>query len=392
MEREIVLNQRIVLKFKDLTKQSLLECRSTGNSRPRGESSSVKMPKIPEKYSKSLFKKKRFNPRGRSSSEGLSLLNYTLQETSAGYLYSGESLKKKPRVKHLSTDVNKSTFSIPPANDYSGELSSGPRKHFTRLPALEEPARPAHNFFFLRATSTADDCFRNMGADVKKLFRQLEKVRASFGSSKQQVEHEEEDLGIMSGSFASIEKMISNLREVKAYIDQYSEDKSMHVAVQCDTKPPSEISFSNMNSHNLIKEVAKNMLVKNERISSTFHGNGEQIEAAGRNFPRLDQQSNHILAGVFSAYQEQMVLEEVFSMLKFQGVDMEAKFSEAYMSLGIAGPRTEDRESDSGLLEDAPYSEASITNPAAEKDAAVHKMALTYSLNFNSLELSEDAA
>ena len=230
-----------------------------------------------------------------------------------------------------------------------------------------------------------------MCSDLRRLFRQLALVRASFAARRAGFEREAGDLGIASGCFAGLEKAVGQLREVKAYIDAYSEDSRAHAAAQCEERAPASISFSNMNSHNLLKEVAKNMLVKNPRLRPALHGNGELFLGTAQAFPRLDLQASHVLAGVCSAFQEQLVLEEVFSMLKFQGVDMEAKFSEAYANLGIPGPRPEDRDSDCGLLEDAPYSEASIGRHPAEAEDGLHSMAQTYPLNFNSLELSEDA-
>ena len=100
------------------------------------------------------------------------------------------------------------------------------------------------------------------------------------------------------------------------------------------------ISFSNLNIMNLLKEVAKEILIKSNIVNPKIKNLGEfckeinsQISNKAPEFK--DPEKQVLISGILNYYQEQIIFEEALSILQDKKVDLENLFVYAYERLKI---------------------------------------------------------
>ena len=117
-----------------------------------------------------------------------------------------------------------------------------------------------------------------------------------------------------------------------------------------DSEPESEfkpISFSNLNIMNLLKEVAKEILVKSQVVNPKIKNLNEfckQINAqiSEKRPESKDPEKQVLITSILNYYQEQIIFEEALAILQEKKVDLENLFVYAYERLKI---KVDDEES-----------------------------------------------
>ena len=133
------------------------------------------------------------------------------------------------------------------------------------------------------------------------------------------------------------------INEINSTLNMISEMKPETKAASCQTQdqPPEQISFSNLNMMNLMKEVAKEILIKSKGMDPNIENIKEYFEKIGMGKSDADTQKQAMINSIFNFYQEQLIFEEALTLLQDKGVDLENLFIYAYERLKIKVSETE---------------------------------------------------
>lgn len=127
------------------------------------------------------------------------------------------------------------------------------------------------------------------------------------------------------------------INELSKTMDMIKGLKKKQTGVACQTEEdvPEQISFSNLNMMNLMKEVAKEVLVKSRGMNPEIENMKEYFQKVGLSKADSDAQKQAMINSIFNFYQEQLIFEDALSLLQEKGVDLENLFIYAYERLKI---------------------------------------------------------
>lgn len=148
-------------------------------------------------------------------------------------------------------------------------------------------------------------------------------------------------LGLMAPTFKKTETL---MRELKSTLDMVSNLKPPVINEDCQTKQekhPKRISFSNLNIMNLMKEVAKEVLVKGDMTKPSIENLEAFCDKIGFKSDHQDPEKQVMIKYIMTSYQEQLIFEEALSILQEKNVDLENLFIYAYQRLKIKVSETE---------------------------------------------------
>lgn len=107
-----------------------------------------------------------------------------------------------------------------------------------------------------------------------------------------------------------------------------------------ENKKFTPISFSNLNIMNLLKEVAKEILIKSKAVNPNIKNLAEfckkiNTDISKKHAKDKDPEKQVLIAAILNYYQEQIIFEEALSILQEKKVDLENLFVYAYERLKI---------------------------------------------------------
>lgn len=134
------------------------------------------------------------------------------------------------------------------------------------------------------------------------------------------------------------EKITQLFKTLSGVFTDYSDvqnDKKREVGCQTDDKKPKEIVFSNLNCMNLLKELAKEILLKGKNVKHNIENIPSYYQSLLPPECMYDSEQQTIIANILNYYQEQIIFEEALVILQEKGVDLENLFLYAYERLKI---------------------------------------------------------
>lgn len=111
----------------------------------------------------------------------------------------------------------------------------------------------------------------------------------------------------------------------------------------------SPISFSNLNIMNLLKEVAKEILIKSKMVNPSIKNLSEfckniNADISKKHASDKDPEKQGLISAVLNYYQEQIIFEEALAILQEKKVDLENLFVYAYERLKIKVEEESEKE------------------------------------------------
>jgi len=240
------------------------------------------------------------------------------------------------------------------------------------------------------------DCFKSLKRDCAVFFDRVRSSRREVGPFVKSistldnvvlVEDVEEELGCLENCCKNLEDILHESRELCSLLQGAKYKDSASISTETDPESIKIISQANVNTPNLWKELGKQMLMKTRRSKEQVHGNGDNLETLMSGFEG-DIQTKKMFSATITAGQEQLVLEEVFGLLRSQGFDLDSCFRKAYTKLNVEGGTTQ-VETEDEILEDTPLSETSFEETPFQADLYKEQPAVEFPLDFNALQFSE---
>jgi len=142
-------------------------------------------------------------------------------------------------------------------------------------------------------------------------------------------------LGVFLPTKKKVLNIMDELKKITKRLNDFGPDKAER-AMQTDPESlPMLIPYSNLNMMNLMKEVAKEVLVKGKMAKSSIENLEDFCEKMGMEMKSIDPEKQEMIKYIFTSYQEQLIFEEALSILQEKGVDLENLFVYAYERLKI---------------------------------------------------------
>lgn len=145
------------------------------------------------------------------------------------------------------------------------------------------------------------------------------------------------------------EKITQVFKALTGVFTDYNEIQSAKLkeaGTQTDEKQQKEIVFSNLNCMNLLKEMAKEILLKGKNVKHNIENIPSYYQSLLPPETMYDNELQTIIANILNYYQEQIIFEEALVILQEKGVDLENLFLYAYERLKI---NMEDNKQTEGL-------------------------------------------
>ena len=198
------------------------------------------------------------------------------------------------------------------------------------------------------------------------------------------------------------EKLGDIFKEVGGVLRKFQSDKQNRIMkdmeTQTEVKKNKEIVFANLNCMNLMKEMAKEILLKGKSVNNNIDNIPTHFQSLLPPESINDAELQNQIGSIMNYYQEQIIFEEALVILQEKGVDLENQFIYAYEKLKInMEDGNEDKKDENGEPSFTVVTDVSLQNISnfdsvlEQKDIESQDLDPKFELNLVDIHVEEES-